>query len=116
LYLNVEPKHLGRIAITLTAGNGEVNAQFLTGSVQAKEAIESSLTLLRESLQVYGMHLGETTVSLHQGGDGRPGGGQRFYSGSRGRSGGSGNAGGSSPYSPETDWYHGGERLVDSLV
>jgi hypothetical protein len=72
--LKLEPEHLGKITIKLAAVNGEITARFFTESAQAKEAIESSLNQLRESLQPYRMHLGEASVSLGMEGDGRQGG------------------------------------------
>ena len=71
--LKLEPEHLGKITIKLAAVNGEITARFFTESAQAKEAIESSLNQLRESLQPYRMHLGEASVSLGMEGDGQPG-------------------------------------------
>ncbi len=63
--LQLNPEHLGRVNLTITEKEGMMTAQFTTQSEVAKEAIESQMTALRESLQNQGIKVEaiEVTVS-----------------------------------------------------
>ena len=63
--LQLNPEHLGRVNLTITEKEGMMTAQFTTQSEVAKEAIESQMTVLRESLQNQGIKVEaiEVTVS-----------------------------------------------------
>ena len=63
--LQLNPEHLGRVNLTITEKEGMMTAQFTTQTEVAKEAIESQMTVLRESLQNQGIKVEaiEVTVS-----------------------------------------------------
>ncbi len=60
--LQLNPEHLGRVHLTITEKEGMMTAQFTTQTETAREAIESQLASLRESLQNQGIKV-EVTVS-----------------------------------------------------
>ena len=63
--LQLNPEHLGRVNLTITEKEGMMTAQFTTQTQIAKEAIESQMAALRESLQNQGIKVEaiEVTVS-----------------------------------------------------
>ena len=63
--LQLNPEHLGRVNLTITEKEGMMTAQFTTQTEVAKEAIESQMAALRESLQNQGIKVEaiEVTVS-----------------------------------------------------
>ena len=63
--LQLNPEHLGRVNLTITEKEGMMTAQFTTQTEVAKEAIESQMASLRESLQNQGIKVEaiEVTVS-----------------------------------------------------
>jgi len=63
--LQLNPEHLGRVNLTITEKEGMMTAQFTTQTEVAKEAIESQMAVLRESLQNQGIKVEaiEVTVS-----------------------------------------------------
>ena len=63
--LQLNPEHLGRVHLTITEKEGMMTAQFTTQTEVAKEAIESQMAALRESLQNQGIKVEaiEVTVS-----------------------------------------------------
>ncbi len=63
--LQLNPEHLGRVNLTITEKEGVMTAQFTTQTEVAKEAIESQMSVLRESLQNQGIKVEaiEVTVS-----------------------------------------------------
>lgn len=63
--LQLNPEHLGRVNLTITEKEGMMTAQFTTQTEIAKEAIESQMAALRESLQNQGIKVEaiEVTVS-----------------------------------------------------
>ncbi len=63
--LQLNPEHLGRVHLTITEKEGMMTAQFTTQTEIAKEAIESQMTALKESLQNQGIKVEaiEVTVS-----------------------------------------------------
>lgn len=63
--LQLNPEHLGRVHLTITEKEGMMTAQFTTQTEVAKEAIESQMTALKESLQNQGIKVEaiEVTVS-----------------------------------------------------
>lgn len=63
--LQLNPEHLGRVNLTITEKEGIMTAQFTTQSEAAREAIESQMAALRESLQNQGIKVEaiEVTVS-----------------------------------------------------
>ncbi|WP_159426205.1 flagellar hook-length control protein FliK [Desulfolucanica intricata] len=62
--MKLEPEHLGELVIKLAYKKGEISAQFITASVQAKEILESSMVRLREALAQHQVHLQESSVSV----------------------------------------------------
>lgn len=63
--LQLNPEHLGRVNLTITEKEGMMTAQFTTQTEVAKEAIESQMSVLRETLQNQGIKVEaiEVTVS-----------------------------------------------------
>lgn len=63
--LQLNPEHLGRVHLTITEKEGMMTAQFTTQSQAAREAIESQMAALRDSLQNQGIKVEaiEVTVS-----------------------------------------------------
>ncbi len=63
--LQLNPEHLGRVNLTITEKEGMMTAQFTTQTEVAKEAIESQMASLRETLQNQGIKVEaiEVTVS-----------------------------------------------------
>lgn len=63
--LQLNPEHLGRVHLTITEKEGMMTAQFTTQTEVAKEAIESQVAALRDSLQNQGIKVEaiEVTVS-----------------------------------------------------
>ena len=63
--LQLNPEHLGRVHLTITEKEGMMTAQFTTQTEVAKEAIESQMAALKESLQNQGIKVEaiEVTVS-----------------------------------------------------
>jgi len=63
--LQLNPEHLGRVHLTITEKEGMMTAQFTTQTEIAKEAIESQMAALKESLQNQGIKVEaiEVTVS-----------------------------------------------------
>ncbi len=64
--LNLEPQSLGEIRIKLSYVNGELSAHFHTASGMVKDAIESSLSQLRDNLAQVNVSLGNATTSWGQ--------------------------------------------------
>ncbi len=61
--LKLEPQSLGEINIRLTFNNGEMDAHFHVASGLVKDALESSIPQLRETLSQLNINLGEATAS-----------------------------------------------------
>lgn len=63
--LQLNPEHLGRVHLTITEKEGMMTASFSTQTQVAKEAIESQMTALRDSLAEQGIKVEviEVTVS-----------------------------------------------------
>ncbi|NTW04796.1 MAG: flagellar hook-length control protein FliK [Peptococcaceae bacterium] len=64
--LNLEPQSLGEIRIKLSYVNGELSAHFHTASGMVKDAIESSLSQLKDNLAQFNVNLGNATASWGQ--------------------------------------------------
>ena len=69
--LQLNPEHLGRVNLTITEKEGAMTAQFTTQSEVAKEAIESQMTTLRETLQNQGIKVEAIEVTVSEFGFGR---------------------------------------------
>lgn len=64
--LQLNPEHLGRVHLTITEKEGMMTAQFTTQSEVAKEAIESQMAALRESLQNQGIKVENIEVTVSE--------------------------------------------------
>lgn len=64
--LQLNPEHLGRVHLTITEKEGMMTAQFTTQSEVAKEAIESQMAALRESLQNQGIKVESIEVTVSE--------------------------------------------------
>ncbi len=62
--LQLNPEHLGRVNLTITEKEGMMTAQFTTQTEVAKEAIESQMAVLRESLQNQGIKVEAIEVTV----------------------------------------------------
>lgn len=83
--ISLNPEHLGQVDIKLTMQNGQLIAQFMTRSTEAKELIDQQMSQLRSALLAQGLQVEKievtqssqsSTANLYQ--DGRqPGSGQQ---------------------------------------
>ncbi|MBQ9767917.1 MAG: flagellar hook-length control protein FliK, partial [Lachnospiraceae bacterium] len=64
--LQLNPEHLGRVNLTITEKEGMMTAQFTTQSEVAKEAIESQMAALRETLQNQGIKVESIEVTVSE--------------------------------------------------
>lgn len=64
--LKLQPENLGEINIKLSYVKGELTAHFFTSSGLVKEAVESSLPQLKETLTQYNVDLGEAAAFVGQ--------------------------------------------------
>ena len=64
LQLKLEPEQLGELVIKLTYKKGEMSAQFITSSLQAKEALENTMKQLKDALAQQQVILHEPVVSV----------------------------------------------------
>ncbi|ACV61607.1 flagellar hook-length control protein [Desulfofarcimen acetoxidans DSM 771] len=64
LQLKLEPEQLGKLVIKLTYKKGEISAQFIASSLQAKEALENTMTQLKDALAKHQIILHEPVVSF----------------------------------------------------
>lgn len=71
--LQLNPEHLGRVNLTITEKEGRMTAQFTTQTEIAKEAIESQMAALRESLQNQGIKVENIEVTVAEFGFARDG-------------------------------------------
>ena len=62
--LQLNPEHLGRVHLTITEKEGMMTAQFAAETHAAKEAIESQLMQLRETLQEQGLKVESIEVTV----------------------------------------------------
>jgi flagellar hook-length control protein FliK len=65
--LQLNPEHLGKVNLTVQSKNGIMTAQFIVQNELSKEAIESQLHVLRETLNAQGVKVEaiEVTVSAY---------------------------------------------------
>lgn len=66
--MQLNPEHLGKISLEVTAKDGILTAQITAQSLAVKEAIEAHLPMLRENLQEQGLKVEsvEVTVATHE--------------------------------------------------
>jgi len=84
--ISLNPEHLGQVDIKLTMQNGQLIAQFMTRSTDAKEMIDQQMAHLRSALQAQGLQVERIEVTqssqasnanLYQDGGRQPGSGQQ---------------------------------------
>ena len=83
--LQLNPEHLGRVHLTITEKEGMMTAQFTTQTETAKEAIESQMASLRESLQNQGIKVEAIEVTVSEFGFERDGNAKQNNEGESGR-------------------------------
>lgn len=83
--LKLEPQNMGEINIKLSYVKGELTAHFFTGSALVKEAVESSLPQLRETLSQHNVQLGEAQAHVGQEKQGHQGSGYTGFGYSGGK-------------------------------
>lgn len=64
--LQLNPEHLGRVHLTITEKEGMMTAQFTTQTQMAKEAIESQMAILKESLLNQGIKVEAIEVAVSE--------------------------------------------------
>lgn len=64
--LQLNPEHLGRVHLTVTEKEGMMTAQFTTQTQMAKEAIESQMAILKESLLNQGIKVEAIEVAVSE--------------------------------------------------
>lgn len=64
LQINLNPEHLGRVNLTIQAREGGMTARFVVENQISKEAIESQLNLLKETLNEQGVKVDAIEVSV----------------------------------------------------
>ena len=66
--MQLNPEHLGKIYLNITEKEGAVRAQIMTQNTVVKEALETQLVELRQSLNQQGIKVDaiEVTVSTHE--------------------------------------------------
>lgn len=64
--LQLNPEHLGRVHLTVTEKEGMMTAQFTTQTQAAKEAIESQMAILKESLLNQGIKVEAIEVAVSE--------------------------------------------------
>lgn len=62
--LQLNPEHLGRVHLTVTEKEGMMTASFTTQTQVAKEALESQMTTLRETLKNQGIQIEAIEVTV----------------------------------------------------
>mgnify|MGYP005837662377 CR=1 FL=1 len=62
--MNLKPENLGQLQMKLVLEDGKVTAQFLTSNQNVKEALENSLSQLRQSLQEQGIRVEKLSVLI----------------------------------------------------
>ncbi|KOR90007.1 flagellar hook-length control protein FliK [Paenibacillus solani] len=84
--ISLNPEHLGQVDIKLTMQNGQLIAQFMTRSTDAKELIDQQMAHLRSALHAQGLQVERIEVTqssqasnanLYQDGGRQPGSGQQ---------------------------------------
>ncbi|MGG4091222.1 flagellar hook-length control protein FliK [Paenibacillus lautus] len=61
--ISLNPEHLGQVDIKLTMQNGQLIAQFMTRSTDAKELIDQQMAQLRSALQAQGLQIEKIEVT-----------------------------------------------------
>ena len=64
MQLQLNPENLGKVNLTVQSKNGVMTAQFVVQSELSKEAIESQLPMLRETLNQQGLKVEAIEVSV----------------------------------------------------
>jgi len=63
--LTLNPRNLGSIEVSISLNNDQTNIQIVAQNAQSKDAVEASLSRLREMLDESGVNLGNVDVSQH---------------------------------------------------
>ena len=61
--ISLNPEHLGQVDIKLTMQNGQLIAQFMTRSTDAKELIDQQMAHLRSALHAQGLQVERIEVT-----------------------------------------------------
>jgi flagellar hook-length control protein FliK len=67
MVIKLKPNDLGNVTVKISIENGVMNAKFLADSVKVKEALESNMNNLKESLKDQGLNVQELNVSVDSG-------------------------------------------------
>jgi flagellar hook-length control protein FliK len=67
MVIKLKPNDLGNVTVKITIENGVMNAKFLAESIKVKEALESNLNNLKESLKDQGLNVQDLNVSVDSG-------------------------------------------------
>lgn len=67
MVIKLKPNDLGRVTVKISIENGVMNAKFLADSIKVKEALESNMNNLKESLKDQGLNVQDLNVSVDSG-------------------------------------------------
>jgi len=67
MIIKLKPNDLGKVTVKISIENGVMNAKFLADSIKVKEALESNLNNLKESLKEQGLNVQDLNVSVDSG-------------------------------------------------
>ncbi len=62
--IQLNPEHLGKVELEITSKNGELSARLNVQSDHVKEAVESQMQVLRETLEVQGLKVENIEVTV----------------------------------------------------
>jgi len=69
--MQLEPKHLGKVQVSIVVENNHLSARLTTENVMAKEILQQNLPQLKEALQMQGVEVERLNVALGNGNEGR---------------------------------------------
>lgn len=64
MQIQLNPEHLGKVELEITSKNGELSARMNVQNDQVKEAVESQMQVLRETLEVQGIKVESIEVTV----------------------------------------------------
>ena len=67
MVIKLKPADLGKVTVKISIENGVMNEKFLSDSIKVKEALESILNNLKESLKDQGLNVQDLNVSVDSG-------------------------------------------------
>ncbi|WP_059172701.1 flagellar hook-length control protein FliK [Bacillus sp. FJAT-27445] len=65
--IKLSPENLGNIEVKLNIQEGQIKAEFLAGTAQGKELLETHINALRSALELQGLQVGKIDISQQAG-------------------------------------------------